>query len=288
MMDQERTIEFILDVLGRLNDLHGNNSRAYQYIEHILKEAIDSIYSEGKSCKCNFGNFGIIEMPFFKMGEIDTTHLFGLDELIIFSFYDANKYIYKSVADLGANVGLHSIIMSNLGFKVTSYEPDPIHLEQLNQNIQINCKTNRPIIRQQAVSTEDGETEFIRVVGNTTGSHIAGAKTDPYGKLEKFNVPTKSFREILNNNDLLKIDVEGHEAEIIQSTTEEDWLRSDAIVEIGSCANATSVFEKFKTTSINLFSQKNNWRRVINENQMPRSYKEGSLFISSKQVMPWG
>ena len=33
------------------------------------------------------------------------------------------------MGDLGANVGVHSIILSNLGFDVTSYEPDAIHFE---------------------------------------------------------------------------------------------------------------------------------------------------------------
>ena len=180
------------------------------------------------------------------MGEINTTNLFGLDELIIFSFYRANKSKYKKVADLGANVGLHSIILSLLEFNVTSYEPDPVHIKQLKANVELNCGDSKPKICQEAVSVENGTTEFIRVVGNTTGSHIAGAKDDPYGKLEKFNVTTRCFREIIKENDLLKIDVEGHEASILASTEDSDWLDTDAIAEIGTEQNAEIVFNKFK------------------------------------------
>ena len=38
--------------------------------------------------------------------------------------------------------------------------------------------------------------------------------------------------------DLVKIDVEGHEAQIICSTDAEDWIDVDAIAEIGSEQNA--------------------------------------------------
>ena len=58
---------------------------------------------------------------------------------------------------------------------------------------------------------------------------------------------------------MLKIDVEGHEASILASTEDSDWLDTDAIAEIGTEQNAEIVFNKFKNSHVNLFSQKNNW-----------------------------
>ena len=98
-------------------------------------------------------------------------------------------------------------------------------------------------INQVAVSNLDGETEFIRVLGNTTGSHIAGAKDNAYGELERFKVKVVSAKEIFKNSDLIKMDVEGEEANIIASTTKDDWLDTDMILEVGTEVNATIIFE---------------------------------------------
>tara|TARA_B100000989_G_C19461584_1_gene436453 strand:- start:486 stop:1151 length:666 start_codon:yes stop_codon:yes gene_type:complete len=221
------------------------------------------------------------------MGAINTTHLFGLDELILFSFYLKNKFTYKKVGDLGANVGVHSIILSNLGFDVTSYEPDAIHFEKIKENININCKNNKPHIVNKAISYKSGHVEFLRVKGNTTGSHIKGSKNDPYGEIESIKVETDSFKDIMKNLDFMKIDIEGHEAEVLRSTSKEDWLNTDAMVEVGSESNAKIIFEFFKSIEINLFSQKTGWDLVQNIQNMPYSYKDGSLFITNKSYVPW-
>ena len=67
-----------------------------------------------------------------------------------------------------------------------SFEPDPGHLTQLQYNLKLNqIETD---LREAAVSLEDGHAEFVRVMGNTTGSHLAGSKSDPYGDLDRFEV----------------------------------------------------------------------------------------------------
>ena len=68
---------------------------------------------------------------------------------------------------------------------------------------------------QAAVSDQPGEAEFVRVLGNTTGSHLAGAKANPYGKLERFAVPLVPLADMTEWADLIKIDAEGHEANMI-------------------------------------------------------------------------
>ncbi len=221
------------------------------------------------------------------MGQINSTHLFGLDELIIFSFYLKNKNRYKKVFDIGANIGLHSIVLAKTGFDVLSYEPDPWHFKILQENLKLNSIFSNVEARNMAISTHTGELEFIRVLGNTTGSHLAGAKKEPYGDLERFMVQVDSFKEILKDADLLKIDVEGHEGTLITSTCREDWVGTDAIVEIGTPENAKIVFEHMQAKGVNLFSQKNSWEKVLKLEDMPTSYKDGSLFISLKSLMPW-
>ena len=279
------SINFILEVLPSLTRYHSRSSSVYQFLDTLLKPAVDDLYGHNSTGDSDLLGVGNIKLPYFSMGSINSTHLFGLDELIIFSFYSKNKSLYNSVADLGANIGLHSIVLSKLGYTVDSYEPDPEHLSRINHNISLN--NVHPNIIPAAVSIHDGTTEFTRVVGNTTGSHLSGAKDDPYGELEKFSVPTRSFKTILREHDLLKIDVEGHEADIICSTDTKDWNNTDAILEVGSFKNAEKIFHHFRDSNINLFAQSLCWQKVLSVSDMPTSYKDGSLFVSSKETMPW-
>ena len=284
-MNALSTINFIIEILPSIQSYHSRSSPVYQYLDDLLKPAVEELFGANSSCNADLIDIGSLDFPFFSMGAINSTHLFGLDELLIFSFYKNNSTRYKTVADLGANIGLHSIILSKLGFDVDSFEPDPEHLERIKLNIDLNNVA--PNIIPAAVSLEDGETEFTRVVGNTTGSHLSGAKYEPYGELERFSVQTRAFRKILLEHDLLKIDVEGHEANIICSTKPADWSSTDAILEVGSTTNAERIFNHFKESSINLFAQSMSWQKVSSISDMPSSYKEGSLFISAKAEMPW-
>ena len=284
-MNSQSALNFILEVLPSLNHYHSRASSVYGYLDELVKPAINDLFGPGSECKAHLHGIGDFSLPYFTMGNINSTHLFGLDELIIFSFYGINSSRYRNVADLGANIGLHSICLSKLGYNVDAFEPDPIHLDRINENISLNSVF--PNIISSAVSTDDGSAEFTRVVGNTTGSHLSGAKDNLYGTLEKFEVSTRSFLKILLEHDLLKIDVEGHEATIICSTSPCDWVNSDAILEVGSLSNAEMIYNHFKESNINLFAQSSSWQKVVSLADMPSSYKDGSLFISSKKQMPW-
>lgn len=284
-MNSLATINFIIEILPSIQTFHSRSSQVYQYLDSLLKPAVEDLFGANSDCNADLIDIGNLNFPYFSMGAINSTHLFGLDELLIFSFYRTNISRYKAVADLGANIGLHSIFLSKLGFTVDSFEPDPEHLKRINININLNNVA--PNIIPAAVSLDDGVTEFTRVVGNTTGSHLSGAKDDPYGELERFSVQTRAFRTILLEHDLLKIDVEGHEANIICSTKPDDWATSDAILEVGSMINAERIFNHFKNSNINLFAQSLSWQKVSTLTDMPSSYKDGSLFISAKDEMPW-
>lgn len=74
-------------------------------------------------------DFGFFEasIPNVSLGVISSFDLFGLDEIILFSFYASNRQKYKRIADLGANIGVHSLVLGKLGFHVDAYEPDPEH-----------------------------------------------------------------------------------------------------------------------------------------------------------------
>lgn len=233
----------------------------------------------------DFTPFGELNFPYIEMGSISSLDLFGTDELILFAFYKANTKTYKRVVDFGANIGLHSLILARCGFDVRSFEPDPWHIEKFRQNMAANkCVVD---LHEAAISYQSGTAEFTRVLGNTTGSHLSGAKDNLYGDLERFAVQIEDAKPHLEWADLAKIDIEGHEAELFENLPLSIWETTDAVAEIGTEKNAKLVYERFQGSNINLFAQKGNWGKVQHLSDLPTSHREGSVFISAKDSMPW-
>lgn len=271
----------ILSLINKDKSFHKTNSKKYKKLKSNLKYYIKKfskkgdIYQPLKNIK--------VKLPYYEMGKINSLNLFELDEFIIFSIY--SKIIKKNskVADLGANIGLHTIIMSKLGAKVSAYEPDNDHANQLSKNLQIN-KIKAKLVRK-AVFTKKTNIKFTKVIDNSTSSFIGNAKK-PYGPIKTRKVKTVRFLDILKTNDILKIDVEGVEDKLIKSTKEKNWNNKFAILEVGTEQNAKKVFshlKKFK--NIKLLSQKQTWQKVKKLNQMPKSYKDGSLIICNKNFI---
>jgi FkbM family methyltransferase len=276
----------VISALPDVANQHARSSRLYAVLEKVTEKSIKESELTSIEGNCPLGEFGNLVFPYHKMGAIDTLNLFGLDELIIFSFYWVNRHRYKRSADIGANLGLHSILMSRCGWQVSAYEPDPIHANLLRRNLNLN-KSEGITVFEAAISDRPGTLEFVRVLGNTTGSHLAGAKTNPYGQLERFPVNVLPIDSVMLNSDFIKLDAEGQEKIILLATNSKQWEATDMIVEVGSAENAVAIYNHMNGLGVNLFSQKNNWRLVSALDGMPTSYKEGSLFISKKSEMPW-
>lgn len=279
----------ILEISKETQNSHSKDTKTYKYIEKEWKKYIQSSNlnsSEHKKAKINISPIGEIILPYFKMGNIDSLDLFGLDEIYIFSIYWFNKKNYKNVADIGANIGLHSIIMDKCGYKVDAYEPDPIHSKIFKKNINLNNSKNVRI-RKFAVSDNNKEEDFVRVIGNTTGSHLKGAKNS-YGTLETFKVKVKAINSIIRKYDLVKMDVEGEEAKIIKSITDQKIFNTtDFICEISKKENKKIIFDHLKKFDVRIFSQKINWQIVKKISDLPSSHREGSIFISQNKSKVW-
>ena len=284
-------------LLDRLNGLlaflaahpqhHARDSAFYRFLEPLLKSAIAEARARFEAGEpVTIAELGPIALPYKRMGAVDSLDLFGLDELLIFAFYLRNRGRYRRAADIGANIGLHSIVLGKCGIPTEAYEPDPQHHDTLVRNLAMNgvasCEAHRA-----AVSERDGAMQFVRVLGNTTSSHLAGAKANPYGELERFDVEVRDIKPIAGRVDLFKIDAEGHEAVLLSALDDGAWRHCDAFVEIGTPENACAVHERFAGSEIGVFSQKRGWARASSLEDLPVSYKEGGVFVSAKPVMPW-
>jgi FkbM family methyltransferase len=278
--------KFFLD-LPALRHKHAPSAESYAVLKQEARKEVEGLFAGEKAEAKEFPPFGELIFPYHKMGSVDSLNLFDLDELIIFSFYWRNRGRYKKVLDIGANLGLHSILLDKCGFEICCFEPDPTHFQILQENLKFN-KCAHVQAFNAAVSSNAGEMEFVRVLGNTTGSHLAGSKVNPYGELERFPVEVQAIGPLIEWADLIKLDAEGHEKEILLATQKEHWLKCDALVEVENANNAALLYEHFRKLGVNLFSQKLNWEKIPGVSGMPTSYKEGTLFISLKDTMPWG
>lgn len=277
----------IIAAIPALAAQHARTSEAYKTLDERAQAVVAASglahTSEGA---VPLGSFGLIVFPFQKMGAISSLDLFGLDELIIFAFYWANRNRYRRAADIGANLGLHSILMGKCGWSVKAYEPDPEHVKFLRRNLDLNSSETVELV-EAAVSDKPGTLEFVRVLGNTTSSHLAGAKNDAYGPMERFPVRVETIAAIMPTVDFIKMDAEGQEKVIILGTKAEHWVNTDMMVEVGSKENAVAIYNHLQELGVQAYAQKLGWSRVESLDDMPVHYKNGSLFITQKPAMLW-
>jgi FkbM family methyltransferase len=277
----------LIDALPEIAQFHSRSSKIYGFSNACRELVLNEMgLDQTSDSAVTFSQFGLIRLPYHKMGTVTSIDLFGLDEIILFSYYWISRNKYKRTSDLGANIGLHSIILSRCGFEVTAYEPDPVHFALLNRNLTINqCLGVKSI--NAAVSDVAGVANFVRVVGNTTSSHLEGSKDNAYGELERFEVKTIAVDQVFASTDFIKMDVEGAESNIINATGSEHWSDVEMMLEVGNAKNAASIFEHLRRIGVNAFSQKTGWKKIESLNEMPMSYRDGSLFITKRAEMGW-
>ncbi|GAA6185406.1 FkbM family methyltransferase [Aliiglaciecola sp. NS0011-25] len=266
---------------------HQRKGDFHRIISDFCEQTImQSSFASEVPASVEFGPFGTLFLPYYSMGNIDSLKLFGLDELILFSFYLSNKNHYKNVADMGANIGLHSILMSRLGWNVNAFEPDPVHVEKIHQHINLNS-VSTITVKENAIADKNMPLTFTRLKGNRTGSHLKGKKSNVYGEIDEFTVNCVALSEVMSEFDFIKMDIEGAEADAICSTVKENWVNTDVMLEVGSEKNAENIFRHLRKLGVRLFSQKIGWQEVLHLKDMPFSYQDGSLFISSQKEFVW-
>jgi FkbM family methyltransferase len=278
-----------IDLIGEIARNHFQHSRTTQWWDDsnqkftsVVTQAFNDLNGVFK-----LGTAGEVSIRNVDFGSITSAHLFGLDELIIFAWYELNSSRYKKTLDLGANIGVHSMLMSKFGFEVTAYEPDPVHVSLFNQTMNDNAVESYEL-RQKAIGINSEKLNFTRVLGNTTGSHISGAKANPYGELDVFEVEVDSIRDVVREKyDFVKMDVEGYETKLISALEFEDFKSMDIMLEIGTSENASNMFTELERLGIHAFSQKTNWSEVEKLGDLPTSHREGSLFLTTSSEMNW-
>ena len=130
------------------------------------------------------------------------------------------------VVDIGANVGVFAVYAARKTENtVFAFEPSPVNAEFLRKNTEINGFHNIAI-HNLAVSDRSGTERFV--LARIGGGHLLSNSAE--GELrDHVEVSTTTLEQIIRDNsleqiDFLKLDCEGIEGRILQSTPK-DQLR---------------------------------------------------------------
>ena len=120
----------------------------------------------------------------------------------------------STVIDVGANIGLSTILLARMTGRVIAFEPSPPNVEFLRRNLERNGITNVDV-RAVAASSEPGVLRF-HIAQFGAGSHVVAP-----GHVSSDTVPTVDVPAVtLDEADLpavafIKIDAEGHEPDVL-------------------------------------------------------------------------
>jgi FkbM family methyltransferase len=122
------------------------------------------------------------------------------------------------VYDIGANVGYYTLLASQLGGssgQVFAFEPVPRNCALLRQHLKLNKVSNASLI-EAAVSSADGEARFDTGPNPSMG-HLAA---DGALRVRSVTLDTLVFGQATPPPQVIKIDVEGAEAEVLTGGSE--------------------------------------------------------------------
>ena len=133
-------------------------------------------------------------------------------ELELLEFLVPFLYPGDLVLDVGANVGNHTIFFGAIaGCNVISYEPMSDALACLRRSVELNSLGDRVQIRPVAVGQRRGAASPVRVdPGNWGATRLTECS---HGSLPLIRLDDEEFPKPVK---ILKIDVEGMEAEVLK------------------------------------------------------------------------
>ena len=117
------------------------------------------------------------------------------------------------IVDVGAHMGNHSVYWALAGRRVTAFEPNPSVAEILERNVQRNGLSRSVTIRRLALGAR-GESGRL-AVGETDNLGTVAVEPDDGGPVEIARLDDLA----LGTFSTLKIDVEGHEADVLVGAT---------------------------------------------------------------------
>ena len=223
----------------------------------ILKKILNSAYKRkntlfgnGFSVENSYGCKWLIDWS----NSVDKKMVFRLfeDKQITFFIKNYMKYNPEYFLDIGAHGGLYSIILKKNFSKlnVIAFEPDQQNRYQLYGNIFLNNFENEIKVYDFGLSNNKNQVSFgIRKEGNRGGKTIKES-----GNLKITVNPLDDIFLEKNKNCFIKIDVEGHEKEVIMGS--KNFLKNNF------CLIQVEILDEKKFNDFNLMMNKLGYKLV--------------------------
>lgn len=128
-----------------------------------------------------------------------------------------------TVFDVGANVGMFSLLQAQRGAHVVAFEPNPDCFARCQKAISLNKLEERIDVYNKAVGAQEGVGALTVPYGLTPSGAITPSRagTTPSGSgVDITTLSTMCSEQGMNHIDLLKIDVEGAEVAVLEGATE--------------------------------------------------------------------
>ncbi|MEP5937172.1 MAG: FkbM family methyltransferase [Erythrobacter sp.] len=122
----------------------------------------------------------------------------------------------KSFVDVGANIGAYSVLMSQQAKQLIAFEANPAAADEMAENLALNGLEAQ--LRRVAVSDHCGTLQF-GTVSRLAGNSAVVETADNQSFVETDEVECVTLDSALSEIEqpiALKIDVEGHEAEVLK------------------------------------------------------------------------
>jgi len=128
----------------------------------------------------------------------------------------------KNIIDIGAHIGWYSVNMASKCNHIYSFECSPKSFNYLCANIALNNLDYKVTKYNYALSNEEGITKYyIRSPNDGGGNGISKFDYDDIHNTPSIDVPKKTLDSFgLTNINFIKIDVEGHEKEVLEGSVQ--------------------------------------------------------------------
>ena len=237
----------------------------------------------------------------FSQGNVSNKNLFGPHELTIFAVYErwleyfsVNNSVNGPICfcDLGANVGVHSILMSIRGCDCYCVEPIPDVVDCLKGNATSNS-CHLEIVEGAIVPTSytSSTVTFLQVLDNFTASTTALTGKKVYGDITGLSVSAVPITRVLellpkSNALIIKVDIEGAEIDLLDDLVEAlDEMNFNAVrivLEISNDDSRIAIYEISRKwrSRMRTYSDKTGFtREVADVEELPINWREGSAYF---------
>ncbi|MFD1552694.1 hypothetical protein DNU06_08985 [Putridiphycobacter roseus] len=203
------------------------------------------------------------------------------------TFRQLSKYVKTTdtFVDVGANIGTYTLGLSSLIKKgrIISFEPNPRALVYLEENIKMNQIEN---ITVNAVGLSNKDETLTLYTPHLTGASIHKFKdSDQQETISLTTLDSYCKKNNINNIDILKIDIEGHEFKCLQGAVNiiKKSKNMILIVEIDdNCLKANiskeDLFEFIQNMGFNAYLPKAFPFGLKKIDKLPFDYKDNIIF----------